>query len=724
MNEYLPSEESLRINALRSYDILDTLPELDFDNITQLAAEICQTPISLVSLVDENRQWFKSNHGLEARETLRDYSFCAHAILNPTETFIIPDSREDERFSQNPLVTGDPNVIFYAGTPLVDENGFALGSLCVIDNIPKELTESQKSALKILARQVVNLLTIRKQNKELKQNDLRQRAEIAEQIKMRAALAESEARFRSLIDQAPVATCLFIGKQLVIELANDLMLSYWGKDSSAIGKPLAEVLPELKEQAFLDILNTVLITGEPYRAVNMHVELIVGGVLKSHYFDFTYQPVRNKDGEVYGVMDMAIDVTDRVLAQQKIDEAQRQILSSFEQSPVAIALIDKSELTFTMANPFYGELVGRTPEQLIGKPLFSALPELKGQGFDTLLKEVIRTGQPYVASETAVRITRKDKKETIFVDLTYQPRQQSNGKITGILVIATDVTGQVRSRQNIEASEARYRQFSQELEECVNQRTQELTLANEDLVRLNSNLRQFAYIASHDMQEPLRKIQTFSSMLIQKLDTQLDEPSSHLLQRISAAAARMSSLIRDVLTYSLVDSSQQKFDRVSLNSVITDALETLSLEIEERNAFIEVSELTDLQGDKSQLVHLFQNLISNSIKFTPHHQKPNIKIQHSLLKRNELPDEVQPGSAANEFHQINISDNGIGFDPRYLDRIFKVFQRLHNQSKFPGTGVGLAICERVVANHGGGITAISKPGEGATFCIYLPGGGL
>ncbi len=721
MNEHLPSEESLRINALRSYDILDTLPELDFDNITQLAAEICQTPISLVSLVDENRQWFKSNHGLEARETLRDYSFCAHAILNPTETFIIPDSREDERFSQNPLVTGDPNVIFYAGTPLVDENGFALGSLCVIDNIPKELTESQKSALKILARQVVNLLTIRKQNKELKQNDLRQRAEIAEQIKMRAALAESEARFRSLIDQAPVATCLFIGKQLVIELANDMMLSYWGKDSSAIGKPLAEVLPELKEQAFLDILNTVLITGEPYRAVNMHVELIVGGVLKSHYFDFTYQPVRNKDGEVYGVMDMAIDVTDRVLAQQKIDEAQRQILSSFEQSPVAIALIDESELTFTMANPFYGELVGRTPEQLIGKPLFSALPELKGQGFDTLLKEVIRTGQPYVASETAVRITRKDKKETIFVDLTYQPRQQSNGKITGILVIATDVTGQVRSRQNIEASEARYRQFSQELEECVNQRTQELTLANEDLVRLNSNLRQFAYIASHDMQEPLRKIQTFSSMLTDKLGTQLDEPSSHLLQRISAAAARMSSLIRDVLTYSLVDSSQQKFDRVSLNSVITDALETLSLEIEERNAFIEVSELTDLQGDKSQLVHLFQNLISNSIKFTPHHQKPNIKIQHSLLKRNELPDEVQPGSAAHEFHQINISDNGIGFDPQYLDRIFKVFQRLHNQSKFPGTGVGLAICERVVTNHGGGITAMSKPGEGATFSIYLPG---
>eukprot|EP01034_Spumella_vulgaris_P000064 gene64-85_t len=151
-----------------------------------------------------------------------------------------------------------------------------------------------------------------------------------------------------------------------------------------------------------------------------------------------------------------------------------------------------------MANPFYAELVGRTPEQLIGYPLSMALPELKGQGLDDLLRKVMATGKPCITEEKAV------------------PRRHSNGTIFGILVIATDVTGQVRNRQNIEASEARYRQFSQELEQRVDQRTQELTLANEDLVRLNGNLRQFAYIASHDMQEPLRKIQTFSSMLTQK----------------------------------------------------------------------------------------------------------------------------------------------------------------------------------------------------------------
>lgn len=159
-------KEEERIKLLESYSILDTLPEIDYDNLTAIAAEICGTPISLVSFVDKDRQWFKSRHGLNATETPRDYSFCAHAINDPHNVFIIEDSRKDIRFFDNPVVTGSPNVVFYAGVPLINENGLPLGSLCVIDDKPKKLSENQIRSLKALSDQIMKLLELRLQRIE------------------------------------------------------------------------------------------------------------------------------------------------------------------------------------------------------------------------------------------------------------------------------------------------------------------------------------------------------------------------------------------------------------------------------------------------------------------------------------------------------------------------------------------------------------------------------
>tara|TARA_R110002020_G_scaffold464425_3_gene685014 strand:- start:140 stop:1294 length:1155 start_codon:yes stop_codon:yes gene_type:complete len=152
---------------LRSYSILDTLPESDYDNITKIAAEICGTPISLISLIDDKRQWFKSHHGLDATETPKEYAFCGHAINTPNDVFIVQDARKDERFHDNPLVTGDPHVIFYAGVPLVSEAGLPLGTLCVIDHKPNLLSQSQISSLSALSNQVINILELRKSKQQL-----------------------------------------------------------------------------------------------------------------------------------------------------------------------------------------------------------------------------------------------------------------------------------------------------------------------------------------------------------------------------------------------------------------------------------------------------------------------------------------------------------------------------------------------------------------------------
>ncbi len=163
----IPNNESQRIEALKEYMILDSVFEKDYDDITNIASEVCMMPISLVSLVDTERQWFKSSYGLDVRETSRDYSFCAHAINTPNIPLIVEDATTDERFSDNPLVTGYPNVIFYAGFPLVNLEGHSLGSLCVIDSIPRQLTSKQIQTLQALSRQVVNLLELRKANRLL-----------------------------------------------------------------------------------------------------------------------------------------------------------------------------------------------------------------------------------------------------------------------------------------------------------------------------------------------------------------------------------------------------------------------------------------------------------------------------------------------------------------------------------------------------------------------------
>lgn len=163
----MPYQEMDRLAALRTYDILDSLPEEDYDDITSLASWVCKTPISLISLIDDQRQWFKSCHGIEVVDTPREHAICSHTIRNPNDVLMVEDLRTDERFANNPFVTGDPSIVFYAGVPLINEDGFPLGSLCVIDVESKQLDQEQIKALKVLAKQVVNLLDLRRKNKSL-----------------------------------------------------------------------------------------------------------------------------------------------------------------------------------------------------------------------------------------------------------------------------------------------------------------------------------------------------------------------------------------------------------------------------------------------------------------------------------------------------------------------------------------------------------------------------
>jgi signal transduction histidine kinase/PAS domain-containing protein len=259
-----------------------------------------------------------------------------------------------------------------------------------------------------------------------------------------------------------------------------------------------------------------------------------------------------------------------------------------------------------------------------------------------------------------------------------------------------------------------------EAESVQQYQAQELQSLNQELLRSNENLLEFSYVASHDLQEPLRKIRQFGSILEETHGEHLGEQGLGLLSRMQSAADRMSTLIRDLLDYSRLSRQSSITHNLDLNELLGGVLTALELEIADKKAVVTVEPLGRLSGNATQLAQAFQNLVSNALKFAKPGQPPYITIRSQTVGVHELPEEFLPSASEVSYCSIQVSDNGIGFEPAQAERIFGAFQRLHSKSAYPGTGIGLAIVKKVVENHCGFITAHSKPGDGASFMLYLP----
>ncbi|OLY95020.1 hypothetical protein BUE76_22205 [Cnuella takakiae] len=388
-------------------------------------------------------------------------------------------------------------------------------------------------------------------------------------------LQESEARFRSLLTAAPIGIAIYKGRDLVVEMANTTIMELWGKGDGVIGKSFAEIMPELENQPFLKILDDVYTSGETFQTMEAPVDVMRNSKLTRGYYDFSYTPLFDTNGEVYAIMNIATDVSERV----------------------------------------QGRLL---------------------------------------------------------------------------------------------------------LEEKVKERTQEWQKANQELQRSNVNLEEFAYAASHDMKEPIRKIHFFSDRIKSTLQDRMTDLEKQSFERMELAAKRMGSLIDDLLSYSQISLRPRTLEAVNMNGLIELVLEDLDLEIEDKRATITVDKLFTVQGHHRQLQQAFHNLIGNSLKYSKPDVAPQIKISCKKMQGNETSLHLSVEEGQKTFYCLTVRDNGIGFEKEDAERIFHVFTRLHGNAEYRGTGIGLSIVRKVVENHNGYIWAESKPGEGAAFHVLLP----
>lgn len=280
--------------------------------------------------------------------------------------------------------------------------------------------------------------------------------DITSQAEANQKIQESEYRFRTLIEEASVATALYTGRELSIQYANDMMLNFWGKAKHVIGRPLKEAVPELNGQSFLNILDRVYTCGEPYTGTEEQVELEINGSLQTFYFSFTYKPLRNKDGVIYGIHHMAIDVTSQVKSKMALAESEKRFRDTVKQAPVGITILRGAQFIVEMANAKYLELIDRPESSFIGRPIFDSLPEVKDT-VEPLLSRVLNTGLPFQSEEFSVALNRFGKQQSGYFNLLYHPLREEDGFVSGVMVVATEVTESVKAKHSLAESEKQFR---------------------------------------------------------------------------------------------------------------------------------------------------------------------------------------------------------------------------------------------------------------------------
>ena len=506
-------------------------------------------------------------------------------------------------------------------------------------------------------------------------SSINQLAAELERSRVSPAIGYTDAFYHSLIENLP-HSILHKDLQGRFTFANR-------KCCEMIGRPLEEILGKTDfDLSPLDLAaqyraddRKVLERGEPFETVEQHVTArgakLYVQVIKTPIYDDAKHPL--------GLQCVFWDVTGHKLAVQELLESEERFRQLFEEAPVACHEIDRDGVVRRL-NRAECALLGFDHSEIVGKPVWSFVAD------DERIRSQEAVRKKISGEQALVPFTRdyvRGDGARLTVEIHEKLIRDSSGTVVGIRSSLLDITERKRAQE-------------------------ELARNAQELARSNAELEQFAYVASHDLQEPLRKIQAFGDRLKAKCGDSLGDQGMDYLGRMQNAAGRMQVLINDLLTLSRLKTKAQPFTPVNLNAVARAVLSDLETRIERLGATVEIGTLPSLSADVVQMSQLLQNLIGNALKFHKPDEPPAVKVSSSFAEADQRS------------CHIVVEDNGIGFEEKYVDRIFQVFQRLHGRNEYEGTGIGLAICRQIAERHGGSITAHSQPGKGAKFIVTLP----
>lgn len=528
------------------------------------------------------------------------------------------------------------------------------------------------------------------------------------QLLLREQQARAEAELQqsylySLLMQAPAPICINRGSDHVFEFANPLYVQLVG-GRELIGRPVRQVFPELEGQGLFELLDQVLETGEPFvgKEVVAKWDRQGNGTLEQGVFNFVYQPMQGLDGKTEGLITFAFEVTDQVVARQQAEilaenlQTQQQALRESEArfrhladtAPALIWMTGTDQLC-TYVNKPWLDFTGRTMEQESGNGWAEGVHP---DDLQSCLDVYSRSFDARQDFKMEYRLRRSDGEYRWMLDHGL-PRFTPDGEFLGYIGSCIDISDRKQAEERI-------RQINEELEFRVKQRTEQLQATNKELEA-------FSYSVSHDLRAPLRHINGFVDLLQKRVgaSTALDETSQRYLKIISDTTKEAGQLVDDLLSFSRMGRTEMRLSTLDLNQLLVEIRRDMQQDLQGREIEWQIDPLPVVQADPTMMRLVLRNLIENAVKYTRSRAQATIEIKSTCNADETI---------------VGVRDNGVGFDMQYVHKLFGVFQRLHTNEQFEGTGIGLANVQRIIHRHGGKVWAEGELDRGAAFYFSLP----